>query len=187
MTIYLLAPAPLLTYTVSSGRVYVSDQNGMIFNTLNSAQDQVDLVADGCQVLQVVSAASPVPAAGGSVAAVTQAALPSSTYSSGVLTATGNGALPAQDGVTLTVNQRLLVRRQADMRQNMLGTVTQVGTGGTPWIISRASDANSAALVSNILITAGGGTNSNGRRFWCPLGANAISLDSTYLPFIPAD
>lgn len=59
-----------------------------------------------------------------SVRAATTAALPAVTYANGTggvgatLTADANGALPAQDGVTLVVNDRLLVKDQAAQLQN---------------------------------------------------------------------
>lgn len=81
-----------------------------------------------------------------SVRAATTAALPAVTYNNGAsgvgatLTATANGALPAQDGITLTVGQRLLVKNQAAALQNGIYTVTAVGDGSNPFILTRATD-----------------------------------------------
>src|SRR5262249_54307258 len=58
------------------------------------------------------------------VRAATTAALPACTYSNGssgvgaTLTGNSNGALPAQDGVTLSANQDLLVKDQSTASQN---------------------------------------------------------------------
>lgn len=81
-----------------------------------------------------------------SVRAATTAALPASTYDNGAsgvgatLTADANGALPAQDGITLVVGNRLLVKNQAAALQNGIYTVTQVGDGSNPFILTRALD-----------------------------------------------
>jgi len=89
-----------------------------------------------------------------SIRAATTAALPASTYANGTLgvgatlTANANGALAAQDGVTLIVNDRLLVKNQAAGLQNGLYKVTQVGDGGTPFILTRVVDSDEAAEIS---------------------------------------
>ena len=90
----------------------------------------------------------------GTVAASTTAALPAATYANGTagvgatLTANANGALPAQDGVTLTVGQRLLVKNQAAALENGIYVVTTVGTVGTAWVLTRAADQDQAAELT---------------------------------------
>lgn len=100
--------------------------------------------------------------------AVTVAALPSCTYNNGTggvgatLTATANGALSAQDGVTLIANDRLLVINQAAGLQNGIYVVTQVGTVGTPFILTRATDADSwTKLVSKVVMVSEGSSNAD--------------------------
>jgi len=89
----------------------------------------------------------------GSVTAKTTAALPACTYNNGAsgvgatLTGNANGALAAQDGVTLTVNQLLLVNDQASSFQNGIYTLTQVGTGGTPFILTRTTNFDASADI----------------------------------------
>lgn len=79
----------------------------------------------------------------------TTAALPSVTYANGTggvgatLTATANGALAAIDGISLSVGQRLLVKDQAAQLQNGIYIVTQLGDGSNPFILTRATDADS--------------------------------------------
>lgn len=81
-----------------------------------------------------------------SVRAATAAALPAVTYNNGAsgvgatLTANANGALAAQDGVTLIVGNRLLVKNQVAALQNGIYTVTDLGSAGTPFILTRATD-----------------------------------------------
>lgn len=87
----------------------------------------------------------------GSATAATTTALPANTYNNGAsgvgatLTGNANGALAAQDGVTLTANQLLLVKNEATTANNGLYTLTQVGTGGTPYILTRATNYDTAA------------------------------------------
>lgn len=77
------------------------------------------------------------------VDASTTGPLPASTYANGnsgrgaTLTADVNGALPAQDTITLTVGEELLVRNQALDLENGVYVVSQVGDGSNPWILRR--------------------------------------------------
>lgn len=47
------------------------------------------------------------------------------------------------DGVTVSVNDRVLVYQQTDQTQNGVYTVTNVGSGSTNWVLTRATDADS--------------------------------------------
>lgn len=82
------------------------------------------------------------------VRVATTAALPAVTYDNGVLgvgatlTADANGALPSQDGVALSAGQRILVKNQAAALQNGIYVVTDLGSAGTPFILTRATDAS---------------------------------------------
>jgi len=75
-------------------------------------------------------------------------ALPASTYDNGVsgvgatITADANGALPAIDSVGLSVAERILVKNQVAGLENGIYEVTQLGDVGTPWILTRTSDAD---------------------------------------------
>lgn len=90
-----------------------------------------------------------------SVRVATTGALPAATYANGAsgvgatLTADANGALPSQDGVGLSVGDRLLVKNQADALQNGIYVVTQLGDAGTPWILTRSEDANLGSADDN--------------------------------------
>ena len=66
------------------------------------------------------------------------------TYSGNqTIEAATNGALPAQDGVTMEAGDRLLVASQTDPKQNGIYTVTTVGDASTAYRLDRASDADS--------------------------------------------
>ncbi|MFZ9394395.1 MAG: hypothetical protein ACO28P_10635, partial [Ilumatobacteraceae bacterium] len=71
--------------------------------------------------------------------------------SSGVgATLTNAGTLGAftPDGTVAQVGDRILIYNQTNAAQNGVYTVTTVGNGSTPWVLTRATDANSYALKS---------------------------------------
>ena len=75
----------------------------------------------------------------------TTAALPANTYNNGTsgvgatLTANANGALSVDSTLTVVAN-RVLVKNEATQANNGVYTVTQVGSAGTPYILTRATD-----------------------------------------------
>jgi hypothetical protein len=79
----------------------------------------------------------------------TIAALPANTYNNGAsgvgatLTATANGALSV-DGVAVVVGNRILVKNQVAAANNGVYDVTQTGSAGAPYILTRATDFDSA-------------------------------------------
>jgi len=94
-----------------------------------------------------------------SVRVATTAALPTNTLADGpdnanpgvgaTLTADANGTLPNIDGVTLIVGDRILVKDEpaiasrgdtAGSSANGVFEVTDLGSAGTPWILTRTSD-----------------------------------------------
>jgi hypothetical protein len=96
-----------------------------------------------------------------SARAGTTAALPACTYSNGssgvgaTLTGNSNGALAAQDGITLLVNEFLLVKNQAITYQNGKYKVTTVGDGSNPFVLTRSVDFDSASEVTPQAAVAG--------------------------------
>ena len=84
----------------------------------------------------------------------TTAALDTVTYSqsAGTLTRSGNGSINSSAGlgqsVTLVANDRVLVKDQAEARQNGIYVVTTVGDGSNAFVLTRASDANVASEIT---------------------------------------
>ena len=84
----------------------------------------------------------------------TTTVLPACTYNNGssgvgaTLTATANGALTV-DSVLTVVNNRILVKNQVSGAQNGIYVVTQVGTAGTPFILTRATDYDTSGTGTN--------------------------------------
>lgn len=74
----------------------------------------------------------------------------SATYDNGTLgvgatlTATANGVLSV-DGANPSVGQRVLVDSQTASEQNGIYVVTDVGSGSTPWILTRSTDADTVS------------------------------------------
>lgn len=115
-----------------------------------ATQAYVDSIAQGLDVKE-------------SVVAKTTALLSVTASGSGVgktLTNTSNGAISGSsasfDGVTLVLNDRVLVDNEAYAgASSNLGiyTVTDVGSAGTPWVLTRATDADDDAEVTSGMFT----------------------------------
>lgn len=106
-----------------------------------ATKNYVDTVAQGLAVKAQVRVA-------------TTGALPTYAYANGVLgvgaTLTKTApfaALPAQDGITLVVGDRILVKNETGGNQPYNGVyiVTALGSGLVPWILTRAPDDDTAA------------------------------------------
>lgn len=124
----------------------------------------------------------------GQVRARTTGALPANTYANGTsgvgatLTGNSNAALAAQDGVTLAANDRLLVANEATGANNGIYVVTQVGSVSLPYILTRATDANTGAgLVDASCYVAEGTTYADTQQV-CTTNA-PITVGSTALVF----
>jgi len=76
------------------------------------------------------------------------------TYNNGTsgvgatLTNAGTQAAFTTDGVSPTVGQRILVKNQTTQSQNGIYTVTTVGSGSTNWVLTRATDFDSAVEIA---------------------------------------
>ena len=102
----------------------------------------------------------------------TAAALPANTYNNGTsgvgatLTANANGALSV-DGVAVVVGNRILVKNEVTQANNGVYTVTQVGDGSTPYILTRATDFDSSGAgvdqidAGDFFLVTAGSTQSN--------------------------
>lgn len=70
------------------------------------------------------------------------------TYNNGTagvgatLTNAGTQTALVLDGITMAVNDRVLVMDQTNQTQNGVYVVTNIGSGSTNWVLTRASDAN---------------------------------------------
>jgi hypothetical protein len=100
----------------------------------------------------------------GDCVAMTTGALPSCTYANGAsgvgatLTATTSGILPAQDGVTIELNERVLVKNQVTTLQNGVYQLSTVGTADVAFIFTRVTDMDQADEIAHVFIFVTEGT-----------------------------
>ena len=114
-----------------------------------------------------------------SVNEATAGALPANTYDPVglTLTANGNGALTV-DGVSVSLNDRVLVKNEATAADNGLYTVTATGDAGDPYVLTRASDMNTGAEVPGAFVFVETGTVNTGAGF-AVVGAGPFTLGIT--------
>jgi hypothetical protein len=90
----------------------------------------------------------------GSCVVATTGPLPANTYNNGTsgvgatLTGDANGALGAIDGVTPTLNMRILVKNEGTQSDNGIYVVTTVGDGSNPYVLTRSTDFNDTATIT---------------------------------------
>ena len=121
----------------------------------------------------------------------TAAVLPNTpTYNNGssgvgaTLTAGGNAAI-AVDGGNPVINDRILVKNQAAGTQNGVYTVTTVGSGSVPWVLTRATDFNTATtgnMAEGAYFFVGEGA-VNIASSWVFTTTGAITIGTTALSF----
>ena len=93
------------------------------------------------------------------------------TYNNGAngvgatLTAAGNGRLSV-DGSYPVVNDRILIKNQTIQSQNGIYVVTNIGSGSTKWVITRATDYDTKVKIrpGNMISVQSGASNAN--TFW---------------------
>lgn len=116
----------------------------------------------------------------------TAAALPAVTASGTGpghrLTADANGALSV-DGVSVVAEDRVLVKNQAAGADNGIYRVVQAGSGGTPFILERAADADeSSEVTAGMTVPVAEGT-VNADTLWILTTNDPITVDTTALSF----
>jgi len=131
------------------------------------------------------------------VMAATAAVLPNSpTYVNGsgppfasTLTANVNNTALVVDGITVnTAGQRVLVQNQAAPAQNGIYSLTQITGASQPWILTRATDFQTAtsggiAIGAAVLNTGAGTANAAGTQFWMNQSA-VITVGTTAITWV---
>jgi hypothetical protein len=143
------ATAPLIQFQNASGNVGNISANGVLtvasVIAQNAGTSSTDLATRG----YVESLAAGINWHEG-VHAATTTALPSCVYGNGTagveayLEASVNGAFPTIDGVTVEHLLRVLVKNQADAKQNGIYQLYTVGDASTKWKLVRSGDANNS-------------------------------------------
>lgn len=120
-----------------------------------------------------------------SVKLATNAVLPAYSYASNVITAGANGALTV-DGIAVDAGLRILVKNEisSNAAYNGIYVVTDTGSPSTPFILTRASDAD-----SNLEVTPGMFTFVEQGATWADTGwvlqtDGTVTLGSTNLTFV---
>jgi len=116
--------------------------------------------------------------------------LPAYTYNNGAagvgatITGTANGAFPTVDGVAPVLNQRYLIWTGASSATHYgVYQLSVVGDGGTAFVLTRVTDANTPALLALIGIVVLGGTLNAGAQYVLNLTAGSITIGTTALNF----
>ena len=121
------------------------------------------------------------------VRAACTGALPANTRTGNTMTADANGALPAQDGVTLSAGDRFLVPAEgggASHINNGVWALDDAGSAGTKWSATRLSSWDESAEVCwGLLVHVREGTTNAGRTFKL-VTANEITVNTTALEFV---
>ena len=127
-----LTPHGTGTVTVPSG---YKDRSGFAADSL-ATKEYVDSASSGLDVKD-------------SCRVATASAL-TVTYdqSNGRLDNAGTQAALVIDGVTLSVNDRVLVKDQTEARQNGLYVVSDIGSNSSNWRLTRASDADAGSEIT---------------------------------------
>jgi hypothetical protein len=167
--------ANITTANLTSGTVTTTPVNNT--DIVNKAY--ADAIASGIHFHEAVSLA-------------TTAALPANTYNNGTsgvgatLTGNANGALSVDSTLTV-VSERVLVKNESAGANNGVYVVTQVGSAGTPYILTRATDFDSVGTgVDQIdegdffLVTSGV---ANLNTAWVQQTAPPITIGTTALVF----
>lgn len=109
-------------------------------------------------------------------------ALPTYAAVAGVLTATANGALGAQDGITLAVGDRVLLTAGAAAADNGIYSLTALGTAGTPWALTRVTDFVTGLVIPEMLVGVSEGS-IYANTFFTLTTTGAIVVGTTALAF----
>jgi hypothetical protein len=170
-----VSTANISTANITAGTVSTAPVN----NTDIVNKQYADAIASGIHFHEAVSLA-------------TTAALPANTYNNGTsgvgatLTANANGALSVDSTLTV-VAERVLVKNEVAGANNGVYVVTQVGSAGTPYILTRATDFNSVGTGVNqidegdfFLVTSG---TANVNTAWVQQAAPPITIGTTALVF----
>jgi collagen type VII alpha len=118
-------------------------------NTDATNKVYVDSLASGINWHQAVTALSDVQSASTYVAGT--AGYDGGTGVGAYIEADANGALTAIDSVSVVVGNRILMTGRTNTIENGIYTITSVGSAGTKWRITRATDMDGHNAASTII------------------------------------
>ena len=121
-----------------------------------------------------------------SVRVATAAALPAYTRTGSVLEANAFGDInnAGIDGIVDLVNgDRVLVKNGAADADNGIYAITDIGDTLNPWVLTRATDADSSAEVTPGMICGADVGTANGGHYYRLVTAGPVTLNTTALTF----
>ena len=111
----------------------------------------------------------------------TTAALPANTYAAGVITITSTGILTV-DGVTVALNDRVLVKNEAAAANNGIYLCTTAGATGVSAVLTRATDSNTSADIVGAFTFIENGT-VNASSGWVNTNTGTITIGTTSITY----
>ena len=182
------------THTLSIGQAVGTASNVQFANI--TATGTVTLAADPSSALQAATKQYVDNVSAGinfheSVVAATTANI-AGTYSNGTsgvgatITGASNGAIGTIDGVTVVVGNRVLVKSQTSSIQNGIYTITAVGSGAAPYVLTRATDADnnpSGEMEKGDFCFVTGGSTNSGYGFINSSTANPIVVGTDNITY----
>ena len=172
-----VSTANISTANITAGTVTTTPASG---NDLVNKTYVDTLVASGIHFHQPVRVESPINL--------------NATYNNGTagvgatLTNAGTQVALVIDGITVATNDRVLVYEQTNQTQNGIYVVTNVGSGSTNWILTRASDADTYVINSANGLSEGSsvfvqqGTTGAGETYTCNT-TGVITFGTTNITF----
>jgi hypothetical protein len=118
----------------------------------------------------------------------TTTTLPACTYANGTagsgatLTGNSNGALAAIDSITPTAGDTILVKNQASELQNGLYTLTTLGTGGAPYVLTRSTSMDISGEYNGGLVAVENGSVNAGSLWLCTTSSPTVG--TTAITFV---
>jgi hypothetical protein len=118
----------------------------------------------------------------------TTAALPANTYANGTagvgatLTGNANGALSV-DSVAVAAGDILLVKNEAAGEHNGLYVVSNAGSAGAPYVLTRHASMDSANEFSGAFVPVGSDGTVNANTLWLANPSTPVTVGTTTIPF----
>jgi hypothetical protein len=143
-----------ISTTDANGNLILSPNGTGVVNVPSGYKDRTQFGTNSLVTKEYVDALKQSLDIKDSVKVATTADL-GATYNNGAGTLTNAGANAALsiDTISLSSGDRVLVKDQSSQAENGIYTVTTVGDGSTPWVLTRAEDADESAELTGGVFT----------------------------------
>ena len=143
-----------ISSTDANGNIILSPNGTGVVNVPAGYKDRTQFGTNSLVTKEYVDALKQSLDIKDSVKVATTADL-TATYNNvaGTLTNSSTNAAISIDGVALSSGDRVLVKDQSSAAENGIYTVTTVGDGSTPWVLTRAEDADESAELTGGVFT----------------------------------